>query len=124
MASKRALLAGIVLVTVGGVGGCSSAASPSERELCHQNYEFCADGSYYRSEHMCEHLRNVTVTGTDIYRIDRNHNGVACEPGEVSAAEEKQYQEYRELVRHNPDSGSDSYDYAPQGGPDCTKYCP
>lgn len=96
-------------------------------QVCQQNYGACADGYYYRSAHMCEQLRNVTVTGTDVYGIDRNRNGVACEPVEVSAAEESKYQNYRRLVRSAPDGGfgSDACDGAPpEEGPDCAKYCP
>lgn len=112
------------------VSGCGSPP-PSALETCTQNYERCtSDATYYLSTHACERLTEpFRVTGTDIYSLDRNGNGVACETTELTTLEVNEQKKHKELVRQSREFGQDSGGYDPGGDeygydPECPKYCP
>jgi hypothetical protein len=85
-ASNRALVAAAVLAVSGGLGVATSSGVPTKRK-CDPNYRGrclkpnvsdydCAGGSGDGPYYVTGPFR---VVGTDHYRLDADHDGIACE---------------------------------------------
>jgi hypothetical protein len=76
------------LIVAGLAGGAGLMVRPAEAQTssCDPNYEACvpanvedvdcnrdANGPYYTDDH------NFRVTGTDVYELDADHDGIACD---------------------------------------------